>query len=387
MIKSKKIYLLSVLFVLLGARYAQAYPDFIGYGYSSCVTCHYNGQGGGPLNDYGRALFSTEITARDIFPAGEDEEDIAASSGFLGSQPLPWWFRPGAKYRGLWFETDPNSKTSTQQTINMQNDVNLTLLLDKKQKVIVEITESYLHEPLYGHTNAWFVKEYFVRWLATNNFALYVGQLDKAYGIRLIDHTAVSREPLGLGAFDQSQGVIAHWTYPKWDVAVNGFIGNEQETATEKQKGFSATGEYEVQENWKVGASALSSKSGERSVNLVGATTRIGLSKGSAIIAEAGLHQFKDTTAGSSTVLGSYAFVETLINIRRGYNLLSVIEHTKDSIQNSSSDQMRWSFGTMFFPLPRTEVRLMAVNGKTFDPENGGVPDNWSLQSQLHLSF
>ena len=60
LVKSENLFILFIFFSIS----AFAYPDFISYGYNSCLNCHYNGMGGGPLTDYGRSLFATEITAR-----------------------------------------------------------------------------------------------------------------------------------------------------------------------------------------------------------------------------------------------------------------------------------------------------------------------------------
>lgn len=378
-------------FLLLGlltlSSLAQAYPDFIGYSYSSCITCHYNGQGGGALNDYGRALYATEITARHVFPKDMEEEDIAAMSGVLGSKPLPWWIRPGIKYRGLWLQMDPGSKSATERFINMQNDVNLTLFADKKQNLTLVTTASYTGlEPYYGKTNTWFMKEYYVRWKQSNNFWLYLGQLDKAYGIRNVDHTAVNRKAITLGQFDQSQGIIGHVTYPDWDIAVNAFAGNGAQENSEKQKGFSVSGEYQVFEKFKVGASVLSSASDTSQWKLAALTTRMGLSKGSAIMGEFGLKEKTDKQANTPAQLGTYALVETLVNVARGYNILSVLEHSKSDIKQASAENMRWSLGALLFPLPRMEFRMMATNSKTY-AESTGTPDAWALQGQVHVSY
>ena len=56
-----------IIFTLLPVKFVHAYPEFIGYGYGSCLTCHYNGAGGGPLSDYGRSLFAVEIAAKPPF--------------------------------------------------------------------------------------------------------------------------------------------------------------------------------------------------------------------------------------------------------------------------------------------------------------------------------
>lgn len=376
-----------LIFSLLLSGQAQAYPDFIGYSYSSCITCHYNGQGGGALNDYGRALYATEITARHVYSNETEEEDIAAQSGFFGSTQLPWWIRPGIKYRGLWLKTNPGSEATVERYINMQNDINLALFFDKKQTLALVATESYAGlEPYYGKTNTWFAKEYYLRWKQSNYFWLYLGQLDKVFGIRNIDHTSVNRRAITLGQFDQSQGVVAHFTYPDWDIAVNAFFGNAAQEDREKQKGFSLAGEFQIYEKFKIGGSYLSSQSDLTKWNLLALTTRMGLSKGSAIMAEFGLKEKTDVLANTDAQLGSYALVETLVNVHRGYNFLSVLEHSKSDIKKSSSENMRWSLGALLFPLPRLELRMMATNSKT-NAETTGTEDAWALQGQVHVSY
>lgn len=210
--------------------------------------------------------------------------------------------------------------------------------------------------------------------------------MDKAYGIRNVDHSAVNRKAITLGQFDQSQGIIGHFTYPDWDIALNVFAGNGAEEDTQKQKGFSAVGEYQVFEKFKIGGSVLSSESDLVKWNLLAVTSRMGLSKGSAIMAEFGLKERKDKIANSDAQLGTYAWIETLVAVRRGYNLLSVLEHTKTNINQASPEAMKWSVGGLFFPLPRTEVRMMATNGKV-QADSGGQDDQWSLQGQLHISY
>ncbi|AZZ38391.1 hypothetical protein CIK05_15475 [Bdellovibrio sp. qaytius] len=370
----------------------KAYPHFIGYGYSSCITCHYSGSGGGALNDYGRALFTNEIAARDIYDDKISDEELSARSGFLGATPLPWWLRPGFKYRGLWMRNNPGSaKNQVDRYINMQTDLNLNFFFDKKQKVTLVTTTSYADRyPPYPDIQKWstYSKEYYLRWKMTNTYWLYVGQMDKTFGIRDADHTAVHRSPLRLGQFDQSLGAIFHITYPEWDVALNYFVGNAKEPKTDKQQGLAMTGEYQLVEKLKIGASFLSSSSESTAWNIFSMHTRIGLDKGSSFLAEAGLKQKKNKTITTTdkTPLGSYVWLSSMVNLRRGYNVLSNIEFSRDDMNKTSDENYRWSLGTIFFPMPRTEVRLMAVNGKTFS-EGGASEDSWQLQSQFHVSY
>jgi len=62
---------LPAFFILLTCVYSQsakAYPNFIGHGYTSCINCHYNPFGGGPLTDYARAVAATTISSRNFYP-------------------------------------------------------------------------------------------------------------------------------------------------------------------------------------------------------------------------------------------------------------------------------------------------------------------------------
>lgn len=367
---------------------AQAYPDFIGYGYSSCITCHNNGLGGGSLSDYGRALYATEISARSVYPDKMDEEEIGAKSGFLGSTQLPWWVRPGAKYRGLWLKRALGAETSPEVWINMQLDLNLNFFLDKKQDFAIITTPSYISKEgggYYGKQDTIFMKEYYLRYKISKNWWAYLGQMDIAYGIRQIDHTMVSRAPIGLGMYSQSTGAIVHVTYPDWDLALNGFVGNAAQEDELKQKGFSVTGEYQIVEKFKLGASVLNSESEQVKYNLMAITARMGLSKGTSVIAEAGLKEITTVSTGDKKV-GTYGYVQSMVNISRGYNLLSVIENSKSDIENSSTEILKWSFGALLFPLPRSEFRMMLTNGKAFDDSTANE-DVWAFQGQIHVSY
>lgn len=103
-------------------------------------------------------------------------------------------------------------------------------------------------------------------------------------------------------------------------------------------------------------------------------------------MAEVGLKERTPQIGTTDPELGTYALVQTLVSLERGYNLLSIIEHSKRSITESSDESMKWSVGALMFPLPRTELRVMGVNNKTY-PSSGGAEDQWSLQGQVHVSY
>jgi hypothetical protein len=271
--------------------------------------------------------------------------------------------------------------------------LNLNFFFDPAQKYALITTAGYTTYPrtfgtsVEDKTPYWFAKEYYLRWQYEKTLWIYLGQLEKAFGLRQIDHTAANRSPIGLGQFDTSQGLIIDWVESAWDLAGNVFFGNGDEKPEFKQKGFSLTGEYEIVEKFRVGGSFLQSKSDTSEWTRLAATSRLGLSKGSSLLSELGLFQNKNSAPGSADATwGSYLMLESWIGLTRGYNLLSTIEYSKPDIQATTAEKMRWSIGGIMFPLPRTELRLMAVNGKNYNPTADG-PDSWQAQCQLHVSW
>ena len=271
----------------------------------------------------------------------------------------------------------------------MQQDVNLNFFFDKKQTfTLVTTTSNADAYPPYSKVDkwGWYQKEFYLRWKQSNNFWVYAGQLDKTYGIRNADHTAVNRSPINLGQFSQSLGVVAHFTYPDWDIAVNPFFGNIYEEEDAKQKGVAISGEYQVYEKFKVGGSILSSESTSEKWKLAAVTTRVGLSKGSSLLGEFGLKEKTVSNSSADPTLGTYAWVQSLVSITRGYNLLTGLEHSKSNIKESSPEVMKWTIALMAFPLPRMEFRAGFTNVKTYS-DGSGTPDGWTIQSQVHVSY
>jgi hypothetical protein len=94
----------------------------------------------------------------------------------------------------------------------------------------------------------------------------------------------------------------------------------------------------------------------------------------------------QDSNVGRSATLGTYGLIQSLINLTRGYNFLTTIERNQNESKFSSPEDQRWSAGFLFYPVQRTEMRLMAVQSKNFAP---GVasPDQWDLEGQVHVTW
>lgn len=366
-----------------------AYPQFIGYKYSSCLTCHYNSQGNGPLNDYGRALWAAEIAGR--FGAGKStDEQLGERSGFLGKKQLPYWIRPGLKARQLWVQSNPGSDLEQSRDILMQAEANVALFLGQSQKYAVVASMGYVPEPLRlqgrdQEIDTWISREHYFRLQATEKLWIYTGMMDKVYGIRHANHTAFSRSRTGLAQNDQSHGVVAHYINPKWELTVNAFLGNLYQQSELRQQGFSSLFEYEFKENWRLGASVLSSKNDFVSNTRFGLLSRVGYGNGAALLFETGIIQ--DKPASGDSLMGYYVYSEAHQRVKRGYHVFVTGQAYKQDLSSDYTDNLRFGFGLLAFPMQRVELRIEAENTQQVFAGSDVPRYSWGLLGQIHLSL
>lgn len=382
----KIIFLISLLFTSIKTF---AYPSFISYGYSSCITCHYNGHGSGALTDYGRGVFASEIISNDFTDPKKTEDELSEESGFLGKKKLPDWFHPGFKYRGLWYMTNPGSADSTNKFTNMQADFSAAFHFDPNQKLVAAFSFGYYPVPpsLKDSPNRpsdWISREHYVRYLLNPNFTIFVGLLDKAFGIRTADHTAYSRTKLGLAQNDQTHGVMMIYKTETWEYTPHLFIGNLSQDADIRQKGISFMMEKNLQEFHRIGVDFMTSENNYLKINRIAGHSMYGFGTGNSFLFEAGLNQTKSSSSDAKTA--GYALAESMALIRKGYYFLSQAEYYNQTLSTKSPDNLRWTFGFVTFPYMKTEFRLTLVTGRSISDESV-ISDQWSIQSQLHLSL
>lgn len=348
--------------------------------------------GGGALNDYGRSIFATEITAAD---EGASEEKLSNESGFLGSTELPWWFRPGFKFRGMYLKTRlEDSQNSTSRVIPMQVSLNSAFLFDEKGDILFMGAVDYVPTPIrFTSTNekkpmSAVSKEHYLRWQLTKGYILYAGLMDKPYGIRHPDHTAFNRgiNGFGLNQNDQSHGMILQFNKDKYEVFFNYFMGNLNQEEPLRQKGFSILGEYAFDKELTVGASLLQSRSAFIDQTRYSVHSRVGFAKGKSLMAELGFRKDAPIQISDPAESGFYSYIQSLIAFTRGYNILSTYQIYKDDLTSRGTTRNKLGFGLIAFPWSKTEIRAELINDRTVADQNS-TPDTWTAQAQVHLSW
>ncbi len=392
---SLKIIGLSVFAFLMQPFNAQAYPDFISFGYSTCITCHSNGLGGGALNDYGRALWSSEIASRQFFSKNTTDEELGARSGFLGKTQLPWWVRPSIKYRSLWLRSNPGGSTAKDQFFQMQNDLGLTTAFSEEQKYLVTGTWGYeprLSDFGKAYSNRYLLKEFYLRAEIKEQMWLYAGLHEKVFGIRYIDHTAYAKTYTGLSqayapnASNQAiaSGLTLHKVKDEYEWALNLFAGHPRVEAEEKLTGVSVWSEFNVGENKRIGGSLMTEKNDFLNRQSLAVFFRSEVGKGNSLMAEQGFVQ--KATTDIETINSMYTWLQGQILLQRGLFLKGNVERSIPRTKENSTESWRNSLGFLWFPAPRFEFRLEGFSEKNITPTNS-TNDRLSVRGQVRASF
>lgn len=365
---------------------ASAYTQFIGHGYTSCLNCHFNPSGGGPLNDYGRVVSATLISSGALYPDSWGEEKVAYTSGFLFRKPKQNWLRTQINYRGFQVVQNPgSSRTEQKRWINMQADARLILKFGQNDRFVAVGNYGYapLPESLQDQDEPeWRSREHYLGFKVTPKFGLYAGLMDKVFGIKVIEHIAFSRIAPEVQQNDQTHGVLGHYLGEKWEVFAHGFAGNLTQDEELRMKGGSLSLERTVFDLHRVGASFMSSKNNFQELLSYSGHARMNLKDGSAVLAELGQVDRK-TENGSDDRTMRYGLMQTYLRPFRGLYFLANIEYFKRNIDESDYT-VRWGPGVQYFPIQRIELRFDAYNTRNFSPE-ASTKDSWMYLVQTHI--
>ncbi|MBU6153656.1 MAG: hypothetical protein KGP28_05075 [Bdellovibrionales bacterium] len=383
----RKLIPLLLIMIFTPLKESKAYPQFIGHGYPSCLNCHYNPMGNGPLTDYGRAVGATGIASRMFYPSSWSEEKIGDSSGFLFRKPKQEVARTQLNYRGLQMVQAFGTSNAKSSWINMQGSGQLILKFLNDDRLIM-VGEIGYNPPSpqarAANQNQKILRsrEHYVGYRFNPEFGVYAGFMDKAYGIRVAEHIALSRVYTDNTQNDQTHGVMIHGLAGGFEGALHAFFGSMFQSADIRQKGVSLQLEREVNNDHRIGFSFLNSKNDYIGVTSYGAHSRISLNDGSALMFEFGQNH-RNAKSGSGSRISRYGLLQTFSKATQGLYLIANIDYGKTDLSQESS-VLRWGPGIQFFPIQKVELRADLYNSRVFN-ENSTSLDSWMLLLQTHI--
>ncbi len=374
-----------LLFILAFTAKVHAYPNFIGHGYTSCINCHFNPAGNGPLTDYGRAVSATSLSSGALYPENWTEEKVAYTSGFLFRKPKQNWLRTQMNYRGFQLVRNPGSSNSeTKQWINMQADARVILKFGKNDRLVSVVNYGYSPKPtgIKEDMDEWRSREHYVGYRFTPKIGVYAGLMDKAYGIRVVEHVSVSRTTPQVTQNDQVHGVMLHYLGEVYEAFLHGFIGNLSQEEDVRMKGGSFMFEKTVSDIHRIGASVMQSKNDYLDFVTYAVHGRFNLKEGAAILGELG--QKKQTAQATFfNKISRYGLLQTYLRPWRGVYLFQNIEYYQDHIDKDPY-YVQWGPGIQYFPIQRLELRADIYNRRNFSPDSSSK-DTWTYLLQAHV--
>ncbi len=381
-----------LFFVFWNAQKSFAYPDFISYGYNSCLVCHYNGAGGGPLNDYGRSLFALEIAQKPFFQKKLTDDEISAMSGFFGHYVDFNKLKPFAKLRYLWLDNAMDKPpVGIDRSLLMQANMGLTTLLDESEKWIINFELGYAPEPQSAdptkkeQIEKFISREYYLRWNIQEQSWLYFGFLDKVFGIRTPDHSSYSRGLMGVGQNDQVHGVLWHHVSDRYEYFVFSYLGHLQQSTQLQTKGLSSLIEFEANPERRWGFSGFYQFNDFVKQIRFAHHHKISFEKGSSWLFETGFYQ-DQSQATQAIKNGVFFTARQSLRIVSGLNLTTLLEYLNEDLKANNLHRTKAGIGFLYFPMQRVELSTSMINFKNSSPTKANE-DTLGWQAQLHLSF
>jgi len=382
----RKILIFIYFSIFLYSSIALSYPQFIGKGYHACLTCHYNPFGNGPLNDYGRGVAASAIAGRAFIPKSITDEKLGEHSGFLVHNPSNFPISPSYDYRSLLIKSKIDSKEKVDDRfIIMQSDFSLSTQFGERKQYTATATYGYLpknRNQLQDEKDT-FSKEHYIGYRPIDSLGIYIGKMEKVFGLRVPDHTSYARTMSNNGIFDtSSHGATLHLTSEKYDFGLQYFVGDLEKEKEERSNGFSTKFEYSIMEKMRAGLSYLSEDSETFTDTAYSFLTKAGIGKGSSIMFEYGLKN-RTTPTSSSPVTSQFIFIQNHIYITRGVYFMASYEQGKQDTSTADTIHII-SPGIQWFPMQRLELRGEVSNFKTYSSKDF-AEDSWRFLGQVHI--
>ena len=233
------------------------------------------------------------ISSRVFYSNKTSEEEIAKSSSFFyGAFDKNTWLRPNLDYRGIQIDKSVGKDSSSSRYIHMQAVA--SIVLQNKDRSFYAVADIG-HAPVPPGSDESEVRsrEHYIAYRFSPHIGIYVGMMDIAYGIRIVDHTAYSRRNNFLAQNDQTHGALIHLSTESFEAGIHGFVGSLFEEEELQQKGASVYSEYSLTPNWHLGGSFLVSNSEFKEQMSYGLHSRNSFGKGSVILSEVGIRSLK----------------------------------------------------------------------------------------------
>jgi hypothetical protein len=239
--------------LLLAARSAQAYPQFVFKGDGDCNSCHHSPTGGGLPNRWGLDSLSPSFGGSLDWANQDLSYDVAAPSVLKVDL--------GADLR-LMPLLSADSDAVAPAVIPMLTELGGAVALGR-WLAYGTVTGRKLYGD--GPSFAAFSREHWLKFQPSDGLDLRVGRMVLPFGTRIPDHTQYTREDFEQEKYDQSYGAEVDLHAQGWSLFANVFAGDLAYRPKERQeRGLVLTPSVELGSSANIGLSLLAATSTAR---------------------------------------------------------------------------------------------------------------------------
>ena len=362
------------ILALLFSSVCWSYPQFISYGYNKCISCHYNPYGNGPLTDYGRAVSATVISSKQFHSKGSTDEKLSDRSGFFFRKSSNSFFRPSFDYRGLGLIKDQRDKKENFY-LHMQTELN-AVIQSSDAKYVASFTHAFIpSETSKTRETEYYAKDYYIGFRPSSKFGLYIGRMDKVFGIRVADHTQISRRLTKNDQYSASDQLMIHSAWKYFEFGISAFEHNDQFIKQTPRTGVSGKFEFFTNTRHKIGFSYMLDEKDSIETTYTAIHGKHQLGKMNSLIFELGQVE-------SNNISTNYSFVETLYNIIPGGFFRFFFEYAKT--EENDFKNINMGPGFRYFPFQRLELNLDFRTKKLLGNKLN-QRDSLDLTGQIHI--
>lgn len=351
-----------------------SYPYYSGFGYNKCATCHYNPQGGGLVNDYGKSVYKVSLS--NTFLAEPDSELKAQKSSI----------RPSLKLRAIQYLKNFNQENLKEQKfIPMQASFGVAYAKSGSAFSVTSITSYQPVPEEKGVPNKEYdkyrMRELLLNYKHKKNLQVSVGLQDKPYGLRVADHTSFARSLTNNSYNDQSYGSVLTYMWKKSSLTGGYFLGNLVQDEELRQRGFSLKHKYHFTKSF---SSAISFwKSSSKIVEEINYSLdfNMGDKEGSSILGEFGQAR-KNALTNSEYIQDYFLYLAARTMIFKGNFIRLGAQVRKNAISDEYS--FKYSIGYQFFHTLNTEFEARVDIRKGYDKLTTS-PEYWDALFLYHF--
>ncbi len=249
----------------LWAQGAWAFPEMVRHGYVNCTACHTHPQGGGLLNEYGRALSAELLSSRQFFfekkPEVKPESDAPSqeASFLAGSVDLPNWLNLGGHVRLL--QTNAESRARKQGHFYiMQVEMEAEAKAAENLEFFATAGRIEPKGSAEDPKDYFLLRQYGVGAQLTDpklNHTVYmrIGRFTPHFGLPIAEHPTVTRAFLGLTPGQERAAAEFHFLTETFDFSATVIAERYLREQARKETGQILTGSHAFASTFKVGAS------------------------------------------------------------------------------------------------------------------------------------